>query len=165
MIAPAEVLVRIDGELPQGIDALAAAALAEGYSHIERLAEEWRNNTVRFAAKGCVLLAAFRPDQRLVPVLAAIGGLTRDFIDASRLRMRRFYVRPEDRRQGLGRRLATALLQEGLSAGFTLVLHAGDARAAAFWEHLGFVATGAKNPTHIFPASSESGPESTKTPA
>ena len=151
MIAPAEVLVRIDSQLPEGIDALAAAALEEGYVHIQRLVEDWRSDTERFTQEGCVLLAAFRQDENLVPVLAAIGGVTRDFIEPSRLRMRRFYVRPENRRQGLGRRVATALLQESLSAGFTLVLHAGDTRAAAFWEHMGFVTTDETNPTHIFP--------------
>src|SRR5262245_6694560 len=92
-------------ELPASFDALRAEARAEGYRFVERLAVDWMSGTARFDREGEVLLAACQKG-----LLAGIGGLTIEPIVPDALRMRRFYVRPAYRRNGIGRMLATALL-------------------------------------------------------
>ena len=64
-------LQRVIEELPVGFDALRAEARAEGYLFVERLANEWMSDTMRFDRDGEALIAA-----SLAGVLAGIGGLT-----------------------------------------------------------------------------------------
>lgn len=61
---------------------------------------------MRFDRNGEALLAA-----HIAGVLAGIGGLTIEPVLLGALRMRRFYVRPPFRQAGIGRTLATALLE------------------------------------------------------
>lgn len=72
--------------------------------------------------------------------LAAIGGVTADPCDSAPglARVRHVYVLPGKRRQGVGRWLATALIQQGLATADRLSLRAADARAVAFWDSQGF---------------------------
>lgn len=120
-------LIRIEDELPEGFEALREAAASEGYRHMDRLAAEHAAGRSAFVA----LLGARRGGD-----LVGVGGLTHEPepFDAPALRLRRLYVRPDARRQGVARALASALCQEGLDQVSRLTVHAGDARAAAFWE-------------------------------
>ena len=146
-------LVRVIDDLPEGIDALALQAQTEGYGHIGRLVAEWRQGIERFTAEGCVLLASYAPNAAAVPEIAAIGGLTTDIDPVSNaLRVRRFYVAPGHRRRGFGRALATALLQQASETDRPLVLHAGDAGAAAFWESMGLQPVEAEHHSHRLPS-------------
>jgi GNAT superfamily N-acetyltransferase len=104
-------LQRVIEELPAGFDALRAEARDEGYRFAERLAADWLSGTIRFDREGEGLLAA-----RVNGVLAGIGGLTIEPVVPDALRMRRFYVRLAYRRSGIGRKLATALLERARSA-------------------------------------------------
>jgi GNAT superfamily N-acetyltransferase len=140
--------VRIMDELPASLDDLANAAETEGYSHIQRLLADWRDGKERFTSDGCLLLAAIASDGEAQPRAAAIGGVTRDPFLENTLRLRRFYVGPDVRRQGLGVSLASALIQEASATGKAIVVHAGDERAAKFWESLGFSRVLNKNHTH-----------------
>ena len=125
-------LQRVTMQLPAGFDALRAEARAEGYRFVERLATDWVSLTARFDRDGEALLAA-----RVNGVLAGIGGLTIDPVVLNALRMRRFYVRLAYRRCGIGRRLATALLERAWSASRLVTVNAVPA-SAVFWESLGF---------------------------
>ena len=130
-------------ELPAGFDALRTEACAEGYRFVERLVTDWESGTIRFDRQGEALLAA-----RLHCVLAGIGGLTIDPVVPDALRMRRFYVRPAYRRSGMGRELATALLEWARSFSRLVTVNAGPA-SAAFWESLGFAPDARDRHTHI----------------
>ena len=95
-------LKRVVTELPAGFDVLGAEARAEGYRHIERLADEWIAGIMRFDHEGEALIAA-----TLGLELAGIGGLTIDPSQPGPLRMRRFYVRaafPPERDPAVTRR-------------------------------------------------------------
>ena len=137
-------LQRVTTELPAGFDALRAEARAEGYRFVERLANDWISLTARFDRDGEALLAA-----RVNGVLAGIGGLTIDPVALGALRMRRFYVRLAYRRSGIGRKMATALLEPARSAGGLVTVNAAPA-STAFWESLGFAADARDGHTHVY---------------
>jgi len=130
-------------ELPTGFDVLRAEARAEGYRFVERLATDWVAVTTRFDREGEALLAAY-----LHGVLAGIGGLTIEPVVPDALRMRRFYVRPAYRRSGIGRLLATALLERARSLGKLVTVNAAPA-SIGFWELLGFVPDLHDGHTHV----------------
>jgi GNAT superfamily N-acetyltransferase len=130
-------------ELPPGFDALRAEARAEGLSFVDRLATDWMSRTMRFDREGEALLAA-----RLNNVLAGIGGLTIEPVVPGALRMRRFYVRAACRRSGVGRALATALLNRAQSATRLVTVNAAPA-SIPFWESLGFAPDARDGHTHI----------------
>ena len=137
-------LERIVTELPAGFDVLRAAARAEGYRHIERLADEWTAGTVRFDREGEALMAA-----TLSRELAGVGGLTIDPVQPETLRMRRFYIRAAFRRNGIGWALAEHLLARARALGRTVTVNTG-AGSEPFWRSLGFVADARNGHTHIF---------------
>jgi GNAT superfamily N-acetyltransferase len=101
------------------------------------------SGTIRFDREGEALLAA-----RLSGVLAGIGGLTIEPVVPNAMRMRRFYVRRAYRRSGVGRKLATALLERARGAGRLVTVNAGPA-STAFWESLGFAPDARDGHTHI----------------
>jgi GNAT superfamily N-acetyltransferase len=136
-------LERIVEKLPFGFDLLRAEAQAEGYRHLERLAEEWSAGTMRFDREGEVLLGA-----RFDADLAGIGGLTIDPALPGALRMRRFYVGKSFRRHGIGRALAEKLLAHARFSARLVTVNAA-AGSEPFWEPLGFVLEVQHGHTHV----------------
>lgn len=135
-------LALIVDSLPPGFDDMRREADAEGYRFVQRLLDEWITNANRFEQDGEALLAAYVDE-----TLAAIGGITRDpVMDA--LRMRRFYVRGPFRSQGIGRRLAEALLEHPRIIGRVVVVNAGRG-SSSFWEAIGFAPDMRDGHTHI----------------
>ncbi|MBR3191507.1 GNAT family N-acetyltransferase [Bosea sp. (in: a-proteobacteria)] len=128
-------IVRVAEALPDGLPALQDEAAAEGYRFVEGILEEW--DAGRYAGKDerNTLLAVYREG-----ALAAIGAVTPDPYDPAPdlLRIRHVYVRPGNRREGVGRVLASALIQQGLALAPRLSLNAAGAGASAFWEAMGF---------------------------
>ena len=102
---------------------------------------EFRHQPV--CRSGETLWAAYRGDR-----LAAIGGLTIEAAMPGAFRMRRFYVAPADRRCGIARRLAQALL-ETLPPGCAAVTVNAAAGSESFWEALGFVQVPSATWTHL----------------
>jgi GNAT superfamily N-acetyltransferase len=135
-------LERVLDALPLGFNELRAEALAEGFRQVERLASDWEAGRIRFDRDGEALLAA-----RLKDVLVGIGGLTIEPVVPGASRMRRFYVRPAFRRNGVGRELVTALLA-GVDGDRSITVNAGPA-SIAFWESLGFDPDLRDGHTHI----------------
>lgn len=127
------VMVPVVDRLPAGFDVLRQNAHAEGHRNMDRLADDWASGAQRFDAAGEALLAALVAGE-----LAGIGGISADPMMPGTLRMRRFYVRTEFRRHGVGRRLAETLIAS-VHLGVHLVVNAGTQQAARFWEALGFM--------------------------
>lgn len=140
-------IVRLSEELPDDFPTLREEARAEGYRLVETFAEEWRAGRYAGPEADHAGFAAFADGR-----LAALGAITPDPYDPGPdlLRLRHLYVRPPFRRTGVGRVLATSLIQQGLDLAGRLSLRAADERAALFWDSLGFQRV-ADNParTHI----------------
>jgi hypothetical protein len=66
-------LLDVANELPAEFEVLRAEARAEGYRHLDRLADEWGSGAARFNREGEKLVAAVLDGE-----LAGIGGLTLD---------------------------------------------------------------------------------------
>ena len=135
--------------MPAGFEALRAEARAEGYRFVDRLVGDWLSGTTRFDREGEALLAA-----QVSGVLASIGSLTIEPVVPSALRLRRFYVRPSFRRAGVGRKLATALLEYAVRAGPRVTVNAA-AGSIAFWQALGFTPDLRDGRTHILAPSED----------
>lgn len=128
-------IVRVGEVLPDDLPALQDEAAAEGYRFVEGILEEWDAGRYGGEDERNTLLAVYREG-----VLAAIGAVAPDPYDPAPdlLRIRHVYVRPGNRREGVGRVLASALIQQGLALAPRLSLNAADAGASAFWEAMGF---------------------------
>jgi GNAT superfamily N-acetyltransferase len=139
-------LVRIIDELPAGFDALLADAASEDVRNMALLAQDWASSDQRFDGDGEALLGAL-----LAGKLAGLGGLSIELAAAEPARrVRRFYVRPALRRQGVARTLASALIQEALDQVDLLTCNAAASPAAApFWEAQGFSRDSSGPWTHV----------------
>jgi len=136
-------LERVRSLLPNGLAALREGARAEGYRHLDRLAADWEAGVLRFDRVHEALLAAFRDGD-----LVGVGGLTADPVHPNALRLRRFYIAPAERRCGIGRALALALLAEVGDACRPIVVNAAPG-SEPFWESLGFKPDRRNGRTHI----------------
>ncbi len=85
--------------LPAAFNQLRAESGAEGHRFLDRLANDWASDVMRFDRPGEMLLAAYSDDDMLV----GVGGITIDPEIPEVLRMRRFYIRAAFRRTGIGR--------------------------------------------------------------
>jgi GNAT superfamily N-acetyltransferase len=114
-------IVRVGEALPDDLPALQDEAAAEGYRFVEGILEEWDAGRYTTGDERNTLLAVYREG-----VLAAIGAVTPDPYDPAPdlLRIRHVYVRPGNRREGVGRVLANALIQQGLALAPRLSLNA-----------------------------------------
>jgi GNAT superfamily N-acetyltransferase len=119
--------------LPSGFEVMRAEACAEGYRHLERLGVDWASRAMRFDREGEALFGA-----HMDGLPAGVGGLTIEAASPGAFRMRRIYVRPLFRRQGIGGRLALVLIERAFRNGELVTVNAGSDDAAAFWEALGF---------------------------
>jgi GNAT superfamily N-acetyltransferase len=143
-------LVRIFDDLPEDFDALVAEASGEGVRNMALLADDWAPKQegagAHFQDDGEALFAAF-----LAGTLAGVGGMSVETgATQPARRLRRVYVRPMFRRQGVATALASALIQEGFDSVALLTVNAAASPAAGpFWEALGFVADVSGPWTHV----------------
>lgn len=144
------VVVRRIAAMPDDFALLLSEAGAEGFGNMAVLRDEWLAGSNRFDRPGEILSIATIDGQ-----LAGIGGITQDFVDASWLRMRRFYVRPAFRRRGVGRAIARYVLDHAKPFNRNIALHAGGPMAEAFWPTLGFRPIAREKTTHVFVALAE----------
>jgi len=129
-----------------GFDLLLAEAQAEGYGFIKTLAEEWASAENRFDATGETLCGAFDNND-----LIAVGGLNIDpFAQNPEIgRIRKVYVRPAWRSQGIGRALMLTLIEEARKGFRSVRLRAENAGAARLYERLGFTPIDDPGASHI----------------
>jgi GNAT superfamily N-acetyltransferase len=123
--------------LPSDLEeALLPKAIHEGFEALRWLVEDWANGENRFSEVGEALYTA-RIDGRLV----GICGVNRDpYADAATVgRLRRLYVHPDFRRQGVGRRLVQRASDEARGYFRCIRLRTLDASSAAFFEAIGFL--------------------------
>ena len=127
-------VARIDANLPATFEALAQTARDEGYTFLDRLAARWRGAEYDTDADASVF-GVFGEG-----ALIAIGAQTYDEYDPSpaHRRLRHFYVHPDARRNGVGRALAGALIQEAFQRAPLLHLRATHDLSRAFWDAMGF---------------------------
>lgn len=137
-------IARVEAEMPAGFEALRAAASAEGFGFLDRLAVHWRAGAYDGDARACVL-GAWLGDE-----LAAIGAQTPDDYDPhpQHRRLRHFYVAPQWRHSGVGRALAAALTADAFSVAPRLHLRATHAVSMVFWDAMGFVRVARPDRTH-----------------
>src|SRR5258708_28291728 len=84
--------------------------------------------------------------------LVAIGGLNQDPFDGRRGigRIRRIYVRPAWRNQGIGQTLVHALIEHARTSFTALHLRTDNPAAARLYERIGFTRSSlALNSTHV----------------
>ena len=113
------------------IEILAGIAREEGFGFLDRLVREWADGTNRFDKEGEALFGAMVGDR-----LLGTAGLT--YQSEGIGRVRRVYVHPEVRRQGVGELLARAVLEKAKEHFSTVVLFTDNPAAATFYEALGF---------------------------
>lgn len=134
------------GHVPDGLDALASAATAEGIRIVSTVVARWRDGTERFDGPGERLLVAVDDAGRVV----GIGGISACPTVAGALRVRRFYVDPGWRRAGVGRALAEAVIEHALAHVDLLTCNArASAAAPVFWERMGFEPVDRDGITHV----------------
>ncbi len=85
------------------IEEFLAESEQEGFRFVRRAQEEWLSGANTFSKEGEALFGVFAGER-----LLAMGGINRE--SARHGRLRRFYVRREERRRGIGRQLAQHLL-------------------------------------------------------
>lgn len=117
----------------------------EGYRHIARLANEYRSGINQFRKRGEALFVA-----KVNGNLAGICGLNQQTGAERRTgRVRRMYVLPAYRRQGVGKRLVESVIDYARGHYDDLILYTDSKRAADFYTALGFApTTGMKHCTH-----------------
>lgn len=130
--------------LPADLSFLEAESIAQGFSMIRRLREDWETGQNRFDGPGEVLLGAFA-DERLV----GVGGLNIDpyLADPGVGRLRHLYVLQARRRSSVGSRLVGGLLSHAAGRFGRVRLWTGQ--AGAFYEALGFARTDEEKATHV----------------
>jgi GNAT superfamily N-acetyltransferase len=113
-----------DGELPD-VGELLAGSLREDLRFVKRLCDDWAAGINRFDKPGEGLLVAL-DGARVV----AVCGLNRDPFAAGEGvgRVRRFYVLPAYRRQGLGGRMLDELVARAHPHFTVLRVHSHEAR-------------------------------------
>lgn len=132
------------GWLPSGLGALRRDADAEGVRIVSTVIDRWVDATQRYDQPGESLLVAQRDG-----VVVAVGGLGWCPNVAGALRVRRFYVSPASRRQGIARELAQRLIDDSAVHASVVTCNAQASGAAPpFWESLGFQRVDTAGITH-----------------
>ncbi len=130
------LLVRLDQLTSSQIVPLQNAAQSEGYTFIDRLAEEYASGLNRFEQPGEALFGVLDGQY-----LVGIGGLNIDpyHPGASYGRVRHIYILPSYRRQGIARQLVLAIIAAARGTFAPLTLYTSNSLAAQLYEQLGFV--------------------------
>jgi len=147
-------------ELPEELDRLIQASTREGFRFLERLRDEWDSGDNRFGEPDEAFFVA-----HVAGVLAGVCGLNRDPYSSRRDigRLRRLYVSPPFRRQGVARSLVTAAVSLAREHYAIVRIRTDNPQAAAFYETLGFVpAISSPEATHELAVCSRGGPPPNK---
>lgn len=140
-----EILIQQAEQLPENIQDLVIASKKEGFEMIQRLVDEYEQGTNRFDRKGEFLLTAYVGNK-----LVGCGGLNIQFSEDAETnqnpstqrkigRVRRFYVLPEYRREGVAKRLLQELEKRAKPQFSALCLHTDINHAVQFYTKQNYV--------------------------
>ncbi len=122
-------------DLPADFEGLLADADADGFQALRRLEAEWHSGENRFARTGEGLFLA-----AVDGASVGICGLNQDpFGDADVARVRRLFVRPRFRRQGIARALVGRVEEAAGAWSDWIQLRTHDETADAFYRALGYL--------------------------
>jgi GNAT superfamily N-acetyltransferase len=124
-------IVQISDWPAAGIEPLVRDSQEEGFRFLQRLKDEYLSGANRFSAKGEALFGIIEDEQ-----LLAVGGINRQSDDCGRLR--RFYVKKDARRKGIGRMLAQHILRFASDHYSRVTLRTDTEAADRFYLALGF---------------------------
>ncbi len=114
---------------------------------VARLRDDYVSGVNVFEQPGEALFG-FSKDGRLL----GVGGLNRErhpeYADSGRVR--RVYVLPDFRRQGIGTTLVRAIIEHGLQHFRRVTCHVGPRESYQFYERLGFQRTLTDDVTHVY---------------
>jgi GNAT superfamily N-acetyltransferase len=129
-----------------GIEQLQSEARQEGYKYIDTLIQEWDSAKTRFDGPGETLYGCLDLD-----LLVGVGALSCDpFAGGPDMgRIRKVYLRPAWRNQGVGRTLVSTLVEQARSHFSCVRLRAENEGAARLYERLGFAPTSSPDASHI----------------
>lgn len=120
--------------LPDSFKLLLNSSTQEGFNFLLRLQQEFESSTNLFNQVGEVLCAVYKGME-----LIALGGINQwGSIAERRGRLRRFYVLPTYRQQGIGRLLLTHLEHKAQPHFDTLYLYTDTLTAAQFYQACGY---------------------------
>lgn len=110
---------------------------SEGFSYLRRFTEEYKNNINGFNKRGEILIGAYHSNE-----LIGICGLNQDpFLNDEHIsRLRRVYVSPNYRRQGVGRMLVEYIITHARQHFKIMVLRTLSEEGRFFYHSLGFTA-------------------------
>jgi len=132
--------------MPDGLRPLEAEAVADGVHNVTRLLDRWVDGSERYEAPGESLLVALAAGTERV---VGVGGISRCPDVAGALRVRRFYVAADWRRDGVARLIAETLIEDARRNAELVTCNAGASAAAVpFWESMGFSRSEAAGVTH-----------------
>jgi GNAT superfamily N-acetyltransferase len=129
-----------------GIESLQSEARQEGYVYIDTLVQEWASAKTRFDGPGETLCGCLDLD-----LLVGVGALSCDpFAGRPDMgRIRKVYLRPAWRNQGVGRTLVSTLVDHARSHFSCVRLRAENDGAARLYERLGFAPICNPDASHI----------------
>ncbi len=135
--------------MPPGIMRLVEAARTEDVNNMPMLLEAWSARSERFDGETSALYGAWKGD-----TLVGVGGMTPEKeLDHPAIRMRKFYVLADFRKQGVATKLAETVMQAGLAHASSLTVNAAASpMAAPFWEAMDFMPAPLTRITHIYAA-------------
>jgi GNAT superfamily N-acetyltransferase len=139
------IIERVTQLEPHELEGLVRCSLEEGFKFVQRLRDEYESGVSGFDRHGEALLLA-RDAQRVTAVI----GLSLDPQgQPGVMRVRRFYVLPEHRGHGLGRKLLIEVIELARAARAQILeLHTDNPQAERFYERNGFQRLDSRNPTH-----------------
>ena len=119
--------------------------LEEGFKFVRRLRDEYQSGVNRFDQPGEALLLA-----REAQTVIAVIGLNRDLqAQPGVMRVRRFYVLPEHRNNGLGKTMLLKVIQLARDThAKSLELHTDNPQAVRFYERNGFQTLNSSHASH-----------------
>lgn len=122
-------------------------SVGEGFRFLTRLINEWSSGVNRFDAPGECLMAVF-----LGNCLVGIGGVSVDpFAQNGTGRLRRVYIAPSARGQGVGRALVERLVAQAALHFRVLRLSTDTVEGNSFYLRCGFHRLVDEHATHIMP--------------
>ena len=137
---PAFSIRGIEQTLPNDLASMAQIATQEGHVHVSRLIEEWQSGVNRFSQTGETLIRAIDAAGNTIGVV----GLNRDpyysGVNAGHPpgRVRRMYVLPQWRRQGVARALLRRLELRAQGEFTCIQLYTSSANAGRFYVAMGY---------------------------